>query len=229
MSTRHVQGSVVRLLGSASIALLGACAGGPPVPDWQSNAKSAIDHAVAAHLSGDSALEAQEFESARVQVARTGRPDLAARVELIRCAAHVASLMFEPCVGFEAVRSDAAAPELAYAAYLAARGLLRGDIERLPPEQRNAAAAIAGGSASLASVQGIADPLSRLIAVAVLFEAGKASPEMIALAVDTASAQGWRRPLLAWLNVQALRAQSAGAADEAQRLQRRIDLVQDGK
>jgi len=63
----------------------------------------------------------------------------------------------------------------------------------------------------------------------VLFEAGKANPEMIALAVDTASAQGWRRPLLAWLKVQALRAQRAGASDEAQRLQRRIDLVQDGK
>jgi hypothetical protein len=227
--SKRTRGSVVRLLGSASIGVLSACSGGPPVPDWQSNAKSAIDHVVAAHLSGESALEAREFESARSQVARTGRPDLVARVELIRCAAHVASLMFGPCAGFEALRSDAAAPELAYAAYLAARELPRGDIERLPPEQRNAAAAIAGGSASLASVQGIADPLARLIAVAVLFEAGKASPEMIALAVDTASAQGWRRPLLAWLKVQALRAQGAGAADEALRLQRRIELVQDDR
>jgi len=60
----------------------------------------------------------------------------------------------------------------------------------------------------------------------VLFQAGKASPAMIALAADTASAQGWRRPLLAWLKVQALRAEQAGEADEAQRLRRRLELVQ---
>ena len=71
-------------------------------------------------------------------------------------------------------------------------------------------------------------PVIKLVNL-ILFEAGKANPEMIALAVDTASAQGWRRPLLAWLKVQALRAQGAGAADEALRLQRRIELVQDDR
>jgi primosomal protein N'' len=79
------------------------------------------------------------------------------------------------------------------------------------------------------SLQAIDDPLSRLIAAALLFRAGKASPEMITLAADTASAQGWRRPLLAWLKVQALRAERVGAADEAQRLRRRIELVQGGQ
>jgi primosomal protein N'' len=70
--------------------------------------------------------------------------------------------------------------------------------------------------------------LSRLIAVAVLFQAGVASPPMIELATQTASTQGWRRPLLAWLKVQALRAEKAGDAAEAQRLQRRIALVEGG-
>jgi hypothetical protein len=91
------------------------------------------------------------------------------------------------------------------------------------------AAAVAGGEASTATVQGIDDPLSRLIAVAVLFQAGKASPATLALAADTASAQGWRRPLLAWLEVLALRAERSGAVDEAQRLRRQILLVQGAK
>jgi hypothetical protein len=43
--------------------------------------------------------------------------------------------------------------------------------------------------------------------------------------VDTASARGWRRPLLAWLKVQQQRAQAAGDAEAAASLQRRIDLV----
>jgi len=216
-----------RLIVAVLVTVLAACAGGPPPPDWQTNAKSAIDAAVAAYLSGEGRVEAQEFERARSTVARTGRPELVARVELMRCAARVASLVFEPCEGFEKLRRDAAAPERAYADHLAARVLPRDDIERLPPAQRAAAVAVAGADASLAGVQGIDDPLSRLIAISVLFQAGKASPAMIALAADSASAQGWRRPLLAWLKVQALRAERVGEADEVQRLRRRIDLVQD--
>ena len=208
-------------------AMLAACASGPPPPDWQANAKAAIDQATTAYLVGNSADEARAFERAREQIARTGRPEWMARAELMRCAAHVASLVFERCAGFEALRRDAAAPERAYADYLAARALPSADIERLPPAQRAVAAALAGPAT--ADVQAIADPLSRLIAVAVLFQAGKASPATIALAAETASAQGWRRPLLAWLEVLALRAEKSGAADEAQRLRRRMQLVQGAK
>lgn len=208
------------------VAALAACAGGPPPPDWQANAKASMDQAVAAYLSGDSPAEARAFERAREQIARTGRPDWVARAELMRCAAHVASLVFEPCQGFERLRNDAALPERAYAQHLAARALSREDIERLPPAQRAVAMAVAGGDAATVDVQGIDDPLSRLIAAAVLFQAGKASPATLALAADTASAQGWRRPLLAWLEVLAMRAERAGAADEAQRLRRQIQLVQ---
>jgi hypothetical protein len=60
----------------------------------------------------------------------------------------------------------------------------------------------------------------------VLFEARKASPELVALAVDTASAQGWRRPLLTWLKVRAELAQRAGDKAMLEQLQRRIDLVE---
>jgi hypothetical protein len=70
-----------------------------------------------------------------------------------------------------------------------------------------------------------AEPLTRLVAAAVVFQAGRASPALVTLAVDTASAQGWRRPLLAWLSVQARLAELAGQTDELQRLRRRMDLL----
>ncbi|MFZ5544645.1 MAG: hypothetical protein ACOZJZ_13885 [Pseudomonadota bacterium] len=178
-----------------------------------------------AHLRGDTRLETLAYQRARAEVARTGRPDLAARVELMRCAAHVAGLAFEPCAGFEKLRIDAAPAEAAYAAYLEARPLPREQVERLPASHQAPAAALAGGVFTAPQLQAIEDPLSRLIALAVLFRAGKADPAMIALGADTASAQGWRRPLLAWLEVQALHADKAGDAGEAQRLRRRIELV----
>lgn len=204
----------------AMALLLSACASKPPPPDWQMNAQSAMDRSVSAYLAGNTRVEALEFDKARSEIARTGRPELMARAELLRCAGRVASLVFEACSGFEKLRQDAKPPERAYADYLGARLQLQ-DIKLLPPQQRAAASADAG------AVKSITDPLSRLVAAGVLFQTGQASPAIMALAVETASAQGWRRPLLAWLLVQAQRAEQAGDTQEAQRLRRRIALVQD--
>jgi hypothetical protein len=217
------------LLALAFAVLLAACASGPVPPDWQADAKGALDRATTAYLTGDGKQHDAEMARARRALASTGRAELLARAELMRCAAGVASLVFEPCERFETLRADAGPAERAYAEHLAGRALPRDDIARLPAAQQAAAAAVAGGEAPMpAAVQGIEDPLSRLIAAAVLFQAGQASPAVMALASDTASAQGWRRPLLAWLKAQALRAERAGDAAEAMRLQRRITLVESG-
>jgi len=172
-------------------------------------------------LGGDSRVAAQEFDLARTQLARTGRIDLMARAELLRCAAQIASLDFKACDGFEAIRIDAAAAERAYADFLTADPKQE-DAALLAPSQRVLAAmGLAGDPAQ--ALRDLGDPLSRLVAAGVLLRAGRANPEVIALAVDTASSQGWRRPLLAWLNLQLQRAERAGATADAERLRRRIE------
>ena len=201
--------------------LLGACAGTQP-PDWQFNAKTALDRAVQAHLIGDARVDAAEIDYARREIARTGRADLAARVELTYCAARVAGLAFEPCERFEPLRDDAPAAERAYADYLAGR-IQATDIALLPPAHRAIAAA---SSPSGGELERIEDPLARLIAAAVALQTARADPATITVAVETASAQGWRRPLLAWLKVQLALAEKAGASAEADRLRRRIAIVQ---
>jgi hypothetical protein len=211
---------------ASAIALAAALAGcgGTVPPAWQLNAKASLDHAAAAYLEGNARMEAAEFAVARSELSRTGRPELLARAELMRCAAHVASLVFERCEGFEALRADASPPERAYADYLAGK-LAPADAELLPEAQRHAARA--GGNAD-AAVQEIADPFSKLVAAGVLLQAGRASPAIIGQAIDAASSQGWRRPLLAWLNLQLLRVQKVGDEPEAERLRRRIAIVQGG-
>ena len=116
----------------------------------------------------------------------------------------MASLVFEDCAGFTALARDAAAPERAYADYLAGRAEAK-DAALLPEQHR--AVAVAAMSAS--DLKGVADPLARLVAAGVLMQTNGADPATIAVAIDTASAQGWRRPLLAWLGVQAQRADAA--------------------
>jgi hypothetical protein len=199
--------------------LLGACSSSPKPADWQLEAKSAMERSVTAYLEGISRVEALELARARAEISSTGRFDLMARAELLHCASHVASLVFEPCAGFERLRQDAPAAERAYANYLRA-SLQPEDLQLLPPAQR---AAVAGNEDAIKT---IADPLSRLVAAGVTMQAGRASPALVQTAVDTASSQGWRRPLLAWLGVQLALADKAGDLDAAARLRRRIELAQ---
>ena len=206
--------------------LLGGCASGPAVPDWQMNAKGSMERAIAAYLAGNDRVEVQEFAKARSEMASTGRVALVARVELIRCASRVASLVLDDCAGFEQLRQDAAAPERAYADYLAGR-VRPQDVALLPAQHQGVTRATADSAA--VGVAGISDPFARLVAAGVLLRSGRANPAVLTLAVDTAAAQGWRRPLLAWLGVQAMRAEQAGDMVEAQRLRRRMDLVQQAK
>lgn len=197
-------------------ATLAGCAGGPQPPAWQQDAHGALDGFTDAWLHGDSAAAEADFARARRAAADTGRFDQVAQVELVRCAAHVAALDYE-CPGFAALASDATAAQQAYAAYLDGRwaGL---DAASLPAQHRPV---VAG-----AGIAGVADPLARLVAAGALLKAGRVAPADIGAAVETASNQGWRRPLLAWLGVQERRAQAAGDAAAAAAVRRRIALVE---
>ncbi len=205
---------------AALLAGLAACGNKPRQPEWQMNAHGSLERYVQAYLEGDARVEAAEFRRARSELASTGQAALVARAELTRCAVRVASLVFEPCTGFDALRDDSPAAERAYADYLAATGTAPVDAALLPAQHRGVAA---GGDAG--AVKAIEDPVARLVAAGVLLRSGRASPDVLQVAVDTASAQGWRRPLLAWLGAQALLADKAGNAPEASRLRRRMALV----
>ena len=176
---------------------LSACSSGPVPPDWQMNSRSALTAFQSYYLKGDTRAAGLEFDRAVAELRSTGRGDLVARAELVRCATRAASLEFDNCPGFEKLRADAGPEELAYADYLA-------------------------GRAERAAGQ---DALSKLVSSAVRLNSSKITPPEIAAAIDLASAQGWRRPLLAWLGVQEKRAEAAGDREAAERLRRRIEIV----
>ena len=213
---------IVPFIAASTLLTLAACGSNPPVPDWQMNAQGSIQRSTDAYMSGNTRVEEAEYKRAREALSSTGKVDLIIRAELIRCAARVASLVFEDCAGFDKLAQDASPADRAYAAYLAGRATAA-DVSLLPAQHQPIAAA-ASDSAGASAEQAISDPLSKLVAAGVLLRAGKATPQVLADAVDTASAQGWRRPLLAWLGAQAMRAEKAGDSAEAQRLRRRIAI-----
>jgi hypothetical protein len=197
--------------------LLAACAGKQVEPSWRSNAAGSLDSFSDAYLKGDSAIAATDFARARAEMTSTGRADLVAHAELVRCAVYTASLVIGECKGFAALAPDATPAERAYAAYLA--GQWQGLDPALLPAQHQAIARSTGGLA------GVADPLSRLVAAGAMLQAGRITPPDIRLATDTASAQGWRRPLLMWLAASEQRAIALGDTAELARIRRRIALA----
>jgi hypothetical protein len=207
----------------AAVLLLAACAGGPPPPEWQSQAHSSLEKFRQYYLEGNSRLAQRSFAQAQAALASTGRPELAARAELVRCALGTAALDVDACAAVASAASDATAEDRAYGAFLGGEWPVR-DAGKLPAQYRDVATA-RDEAARNRAMRNIADPVSRLVGAGALFRAAQLSPDGLAAAVDTASAQGYRRPLLAYLNVQAARARSAGDAALAESIQKRIDLV----
>ncbi|MGB7420250.1 MAG: hypothetical protein WA917_00005, partial [Comamonas sp.] len=140
--------TLLRLTLAALALLLAGCGSAPPAPDWQINAHDASGRAVQAWLNGDDKVAQSEWQRAYGQAARTGRPGVMARLALLQCAAEVASLRWDGCTRFEALRVDADAQERAYAGYLAG-GRLEGAQAALLPEAQRAAARDVGAIAAI--------------------------------------------------------------------------------
>jgi len=187
----------------ALFAIAGAGCSVAPAPAWQADAHAALEGFTDAYLKGDTKLATRYFAESRAAVAGTGRPDLVARMELIRCGVGTAALDFDACAGYEAVRADAAESDEAIA------------------KEKDA-------DAQNRALREIKDPLSRLVAAGALFRGGRLSPNGISTAVDTASEQAWRNPLLAYLNVQAKLTETAGDAPALEAIRKRIELVSKG-
>lgn len=187
----------MRVLLSIAVLSLAGCAGGPPPADWQLNSYAAMNAYQQHYMKGDTRSGDAEFARLRNELSATGRASLVARAELVRCALRTASLEFDDCPGFEALRADAGSEELAYADFLS------GKAERAATD----------------------DALSKLVSYGVKFKDGRINPGEINAAVDLSAEQGWRRPLLAWLGVQEKRAEAAGDRAALERIRRRIALV----
>lgn len=203
---------------------LTGCASGPAPLTWEMNAHSALETMVSNYLAGNTKAEEQDYARTYKELAATGRADLLARAELTRCAAHVASLVFDDCPAFKPLALDAGAEQRAYADYLADRW--QGLNASLLPKHHAAVLANPGNSAVLRQIP---DPLAQLVAAGAMLQHASLSPqaldEVATLATQTASSQAWRRPLLAWLGLQAQRAETAGDTAGAASLHRRMALV----
>lgn len=204
---------------------LSACGGGTSVPDWQIDAQTATQRYTRYFLAGQVQRAEASFTQARKAVAATGNINAVSHIELVRCGLQTATLDFSPCTGYNQLAALASDPaDAAYARFISGdwQGLNRA---LLPPQYAAFAAATAPNPVETQRlIRAINDPISRLIATGLSFRRGRMDDATLQAAIDTASAQGWRRPLLTYLKLQQQR-----TIDPATRaaIRARIELVEE--
>jgi len=213
------------LLALACLLLLAACgSGGPPPPDWKTDSADLVERYQKHALLGDNALAERYFRQAVAATGGAGRVAETARLWLVRCATRRAMLIDDPCAEYaDLARIAPNAADQAYYRFVTLQwdGL---DVSRLPRPHQDLLRAPADKRGK--ALGNIDDPLARLLDASLLVMRREADAGTLALATETASSQGWRQPLLAYLKLSQKQAVARGDAAELARLERRIQLVE---
>ena len=213
------------LLALASLLMLTACgSGGPPPPDWKTDSADLIERYQKHALLGENTLAERYFQQAVGATGGAGRVAETARLWLVRCATRRAMLIDDACAEYAELASIAPnAADQVYYQFITLRweGL---DVAQLPAQHRDMVRAPAGKRHAV--IEKIDEPLARLLDASLLVMRREADANMLEVATETASSQGWRQPLLTYLKLQQEQAVAQGNLPEQARLARRMQLVE---
>jgi len=215
-----------KILCLLSILLLFVGCGPKPIP-WLMEAHQRMENFKTDFLTDRPPIVTDmHFQKAAEEIKKSGNLDLLGKVWLTRMALQVAVLA-EPEDG-DYPKIEAAEPDPANRNfYLFLKGDAAVDGVLLPAQYRTFFAALNGGNAAEtgAAVVKIDDPLSRLIAAGLAVRRHTENEALLQTAVETASRNGWKRALLAWLKRLGAFYEASGEAAKAASVRQRIDLI----
>ena len=179
-----------------------SCSVAKPIPDWLSVSVSSIESYKKYYLSGRTEVAERQFTRALHEAKKTGNPEILARLYLIKMA--VTSATLEELETKEYERLNALAPSPINETYFAflSGNLTAADERFLPDQYRSFFKAVKERKDPISlreEIEKIDEPLSALIAVSVLTRLHLEDEAILKRAIEISSAQGWERPLLAYL------------------------------
>lgn len=197
------------------------------IPEWRTASFNHLEQYKKYFLTGREQLAAIHFQKAVNELKGSGNLSLLMTVYLTRSALHVAIL--EAPQGEEYLEIAKVWPSDDHQDYYF---LLEGrfaEIQKssLPTSYQDLVTTIEEGNAKriTETIRNIQDDLSRLIAIGVVVRYGVVNEAILTQAVDLASVNGWRKPLLIYLNRLKSFYETTGKRDQAEIIRLKIELL----
>jgi hypothetical protein len=181
--------------------LIAGCAS-KPIPAWRYESFGHLENYKKNYLSGKDQIAEFHYRKALEEVKRSGDLKLIARIYLTKYAIKIALLediSDSEYPDIEVIEPDAENRNF----FVFLKGNLAVVDPKLLPGQYRAflKAGMTGRDVSINdAIAGIGDPLSRLIATGIVVKKTVYNEMTLLNAIDTASANGWQKPLLAYLD-----------------------------
>ncbi|HET6460987.1 MAG TPA: hypothetical protein VFG29_09390 [Syntrophales bacterium] len=210
-----------------SLLLLG-CVSSKPAPDWTNASFNQLDNYKKSYLTGKGRIAEAYFNRAVDEIKSSGDLDILAKVYLTKYALHVAVL--EPFDGSEYLKIDEVEPVGENGNFY---NFLMGSFEKvderlLPQQYAHFFKAFQGGNKDDIA-RGISDmdnPLSKLVAVGLLVKKNMYDERDLKLAIDTASQNGWKKALLAYMGRLQIFYEKNNKPDKAAVVREKMKLIE---
>lgn len=211
------------------LLLIGGCGGSRPTPAWLAEGHQQLETFKTDFLTGRAPLITEtHFHKAVEEIKKSGDFDLLGKAWLTRMALQVAVLENPEEGEYGKIAAAQAVPANDQFHLFLTGDAARVDGALLSVQYRPLLRALQNGHTSdaEAAVAEIEDPLSRLIAAGLAVRRHLENVAILQRAVETASQNGWKRALLAWLKRLATLHEAAGETAKAAAVRQRIGLLE---
>lgn len=208
------------------LILLSGC-GSKPVPDWKNVSFNHMKHFKRCFLSGEEGKADIYFNKAIDEIKKSGKLDILAKAYLTKCALRVAMLEETECSEFITIENvEPNRENKNYYTFLTGN-LDNVDMRILPPGYKNFLTALKAGKIDRinAEISGIEDPQSRLIATGISVKNNQYNETTLKMALDVASDNGWKNPLLVYLEKLKSSYEVNREIEKAKKVQQKIKLI----
>lgn len=204
-----------------------ACWSAKPIPVWKDKAYMHLDDYKTSFLAGREESTEPHFIKARREIAASNDLGLLTIAYLTKYALHTASLEnFDSSEFAKLYKLEPNPSDMAYC-HLLKGNFAAVDVKALPDRYAGVLKAALARDLTMAAreITAIDDPLSRLIACGVCVKYLPSDETILQTGISTASANGWRRPLWAYLNKLQEHYLETGDQNKSTAVKARLDLL----
>lgn len=201
--------------------------GSKPIPDWRYESSGQLENYKKNYLKGRDQVAEFHFRKALEEVKRSGDLKIISKVYLTKYAIKVALL--EDIIDSEYPDIEVIEPDSENRNFFV---FLKGNFSvveasLLPKQYGSFLKACIGGKETLINdeISKIDDPLSKLVAIGIIVKKNIYNEATLLFAIDTASINGWQKPLLAYLDTLQHFYEAKNEKEKAAKVQQKIKVI----